>query len=101
MDTVVVPKKYNFSTKEFRYNADPDGGIYTHRFPVRKYKNHTTLECELCIDENTGVVRLNVVDNNRTPYAPFYHIHCGNYQSILGQIWSVINTELKRLGIVK
>lgn len=101
MDTVVVPKKYNFSTKEFRYNPGLDGGTYTHRFPVHKYKNHITLECELNIDENTGVVQFNVMDNNQTSYAPFYHVYCGNHGPILGKIHTAIGAELKRLGIIK
>ena len=37
MDTITAPKNYKFSTKEFRYNFHPDGGIYIHRFPVWKY----------------------------------------------------------------
>ena len=101
MDTVVVPNKYNFSTKEFRYNYHPEGGTYTHRFPVWKHNKNTTLECELSIDETTGLVQFNVFDMNKVPYAPFYYVYCGNYEPILTKVHHAINEELKRLGIIR
>ena len=101
MDTITTPKNYKFSTKEFRYNYHPDGGTYIHRFPVWKYKQSTTLECELSIDELTGTVRFNIFDMNRTPYAPFYYVYCGDCEPMLGKIHDIINVELKRLGLIK
>ena len=98
---VIDTSTYKFSNKEFRYSYHPDGGTYIHRFPVWKYKRTTTLECELSIDESTGVVNFNVFDMNRTPYAPFYYIYCGNCEPMLGKIHDAINAELKRLGLIQ
>lgn len=98
----IDPSKYKFSPKEFKSSITPDGTTYTHRFPVVKYKNRTTvLECELTIDGETGEVIINVFDINRNAYAPFYHVPCGNYSVILDKIYKAINSELKRLGLVK
>lgn len=101
MDTITAPKNYKFSTKEFRYNYHPDGGTYIHRFPVWKYKRDAVLECELTIDESNGAIHTNVFDANRVPYAPFYYVHCGRYDSVLDKVYEAIDTELKRLGLIK
>ena len=101
MDTITVPKNYKFSTKEFRYNYHPDGGTYIHKFSVWKYGRTSTLDCEIAIDELTGIVQFNVFDISRTPYAPFYYVYCGNCEPILGKINDAINSELKRLGIIE
>lgn len=98
----IDPSKYKFSPKEFKSSITPDGTTYTHRFPVVKYKNRTTvLECELTIDADSGQVNINVSDINREPYPPFYHIYCGNYSPILDKIHKAINTELIRLELIK
>ena len=101
MDTITAPKNYKFSTKEFRYNFHLDGGTYIHRFPVWKHKRNIVLECELAVDELTGIVQFNVFDMNRIPYAPFYYVYCGNYEPVLGKIHDAINIELQRLGLIK
>jgi len=101
MEPLTIPVNYKFSNKEFRHIPHPDGGTYIHRFPVWKYKQTTTLECELSIDELTGVVQFNVMDMNRVPYAPFYYVYCGKYEPMLGKIHDIIDKELRRLGIIQ
>ena len=98
---VIDPSKYNFSSKEFKKDSGYDGTTYSHRFPVTKYSNHPTLECELTIDADSGAVFINVFDIGRIPYAPFYHTYCGNYSPLLEKIYNAIEEELKRLGLKK
>ncbi len=99
---IIDPSKYNFSSKEFKCNSGFDGTIYSHRFPVLKYKNRTTtLECELSIDADSGKVFINVFDMGRVPYSPFYHTYCGNYSPLLERIYNAIEVELIRLGMKK
>jgi len=94
-------KTFNFSSKEFRCYREPDGTIYTHRFPIIKHDGVTTIEGEFTIIGDTGEVLINVYDMNRNLYAPYYAVMFGDYTIVLNKINNNIEQELKRLGIKK
>lgn len=87
----------------FYYNrlfSDEETEIYTYRFPVWKYNKFTVLECELQVMPDKKEVNINVYDyNTNNKYAPFYYCEYGNYNKMLKEINSKINTVLNRLGI--
>ena len=89
----------------FKYNrifSGADEDAYTYRFPVYKYEDVCTLECEIIIFLQSGIAKLNVYDyNTRNMYAPFYHRSYGNFDKILELINKRINKELTRLNIKK
>lgn len=76
--------------------------IYTYRFPVYKYGDACTLECELSIVLQSGRANIDVYDyNTRNKYAPFYCMDFGDYSSMIKQINEKIQNELKRLKIME
>lgn len=87
----------------FRYNkifSDDGDEAYTYRFPVYKYGDFVTLECEIIILKQSGETKINVYDyNTRNKYAPFYNCEYGNYDNMLNKIKGRIEKELDRLNI--
>ena len=87
----------------FRHNrifSDEENEAFTYRFPVYKYGDFATLDCEIIILFKTGEVRINVYDyNTRDRYAPFYNCEYGNYDKVLIKINEKIDKELGRLNI--
>ena len=76
--------------------------LYTYRFPVYRYGDTCTLECELSIVLQSGRVNIDVYDySTRNKYAPFYCVKYGNYSNIVNQINEKIQIELKRLEIME
>lgn len=88
----------------FKYDSrlsNSEHSIYYRRFPVHKYNEYVTLECELSVDSSNGNVDINVYDENNEMYHPFYHIECGNYDTLMKKINNKIRIELKKIGIIK
>lgn len=89
----------------FRYNrifSDEESEAYTCRFPVYKYGDFVTLDCEFIILIKTGEVIINVYDyNTRDKYASFYNCEYGNYDKILIIINEKIEKALDRLNIIE
>ena len=87
--------------KGFHYNklmSDDNVEFYSMRFPVMKYKNTPTLECELTVELQTGQVQINVFNyGTNDVYAPYYSSEYGKYET-LDKIDEVIKTRLKKLG---
>lgn len=76
--------------------------IYTYRFPVYKYGDACTLECELSIVLQSGRVNIDVYDYcTRNKYAPFYCVEYGNYSNMIKHINEKIQNELKQLKIME
>ena len=50
---------------------------------------------------DTNEIKIDVMDNNFAPYAPFYNIECGNYDVILNSINKAILNEFSKLKITK
>ena len=94
--------KEDLYNKGFRYNSlmsDMETDCYSIRFPVLKYKKHTTLECELTVELQTGNVIINVFNyKTRDQYVPYYYVECGRYDT-LEVIQKEINRYIKKLGI--
>ncbi len=98
------PNTNKLSELGFRYDrklSTSEQTVYYYKFPVLKYKEYTTLECEISINTSNGCVDINVYDEYGNMYSPFYHIECGNYEPLMKKINNKINSELKRIGIVK
>lgn len=103
----LVNYKYKITTlnkeiiKKFSlYGADET--TYLYRFPVHKYNGKTILECELSIDAHNNEVTIDVYNvSNRNPYTAFYSDEIGSYEPMLKKINKIINSELKKLGVVK
>lgn len=96
--------KYWLMKNDFKYNktlSDDDIEIYTYRFPVHKYKNIPVLFCELSIDIKTGIVGINVYDENSYLYCPFYHVQYGNYNPLISSLNNKIIKRLNVFGIKK
>lgn len=91
----------------FRYLSkaaknDIEYEIYTYRFPVYKYKNITTLECEISIETHNGyIMSIDVYDANHNVYTAFYFSEYGNHSDILKTISKRIMEQFKKLGIEK
>lgn len=87
----------------FRYSqifSDSDINAYTYRFPIYKYGTSVILECELVMYEDTGEVRIDVYDNNRNKYAPFYY-DSKVHDNFITKLDKKIKRKLKELGITK
>lgn len=72
---------------------------YVYKFPVLKYEKMTVLRGRITVYTDTVDIRIDVMDNNFTPYAPFYNIECGNYDVILNKINKAILNEFSKLNI--
>lgn len=83
----------------FKYDNDEDEYIY--KFTVLRYDKMTVLRGRIKAYTDTNEVRIDVMDNNFTPYAPFYKIECGNYGTIMNKINKAILNEFSKLKIVK
>lgn len=97
-----VNKKW-LKSNGFKHNrifSNEESEAYTYRFPVYKYGDFVTLDCEFIILLKTGEVRINVYDyNTRSRYAPFYSCEYGNYDKVLTIINEKIERELDKFGI--
>ena len=98
----VNPLTYNFTIFK-RYREIDDVMYYYHKFPLTKYKSHsatiTTLECEICINSETGDVFVDVYDSNRNLYTPYYINKFGGHDYIVNKIREEIHKETIKLGI--
>lgn len=83
----------------FKYDASEDKYVYT--FAVLRYDEITVLRCKVAAYTDTNEIQIDVVDNNFTPYAPFYNIECGNYDVVLNKINKAILNEFRKLKITK
>ena len=87
--------------KGFHYNkllSDNQSEFYSLRFPVLKYKNISTLECEITVEMQTGKLLINVYKaGTNDNYIPFYDHEYGRYP-ILNGINDNITKQLKKLG---
>lgn len=83
----------------FKYNETEEK--YVYNFTVLKYEKMTVLRGRITAYTDTNEIRIDVMDNNFTPYAPFYNIECGNYDVILNKINKVILNEFSKLKITK
>ena len=98
----LLTTKEDLYNKGFRYNSvmsDTEIECYSIRFPVLKYNKHTTLECELTVELQTGNVIIDVFNyRSRDQYTPYYHVECGRYET-LDIIQNEINNYIKKLKI--
>lgn len=83
----------------FKYDNDEDEYIY--KFTILRYDKMTVLRGRIKAYTDTNEVRIDVMDNNFTPYAPFYNIECGNYDVVLNRINKAILNEFSKLKITK
>lgn len=83
----------------FKYDNDEDEYIYI--FSVLRYNKMTVLRGKIKAYTDTNEIRIDVMDNNFIPYAPFYNIECGNYDIILNKINNAILNEFSKLKIAK
>lgn len=87
--------------KGFHYNkllSDNQSEFYSLRFPVLKYKNISTLECEITVEMQTGKLLINVYKaGTNDNYIPFYNSEYGKYP-ILKDINDAISKQLNKIG---
>lgn len=81
-------------------NAE-DGVFYRYSFPVMKYMDFVTLYAEITVNLTYNIAIIDVIDTNRSRYAPYYYYEYGNYDQILQSIDSRIDKYIKKLGMVK
>lgn len=82
------------------YSKCNDENIYLYRFPVLRYENYITLECEFMASESSGEVNVNVYDyNTRSKYAPWYYNDNEIHDKICDKIRQRIDAEAHKLDI--
>ena len=90
--------------KGFRYNkllSDDQTDFFSYRFPVHRYKNVPTLECELNVSLQTGNILIHVYKaGTNENYIPFYNSEYGKY-TIIDEINAVITKQLVKFGAKK
>jgi hypothetical protein len=74
---------------------------YVYYFPALRHEKITVLHGRIIAYIDTNKIQIDVIDNNATPYAPFYNIECGNYDTIMNKINKAILNEFRKLKIVK
>ena len=74
---------------------------YIYRFPVNKYLDTTTLECELVINSDTGDMRVDVRDMDHDLFSMFYNEPTESSKGFLLKIKNKILSEFKKLGLEK
>ena len=79
--------------------TDDDCKYYKYRFPVHKHNGRMILECELMINCKSWEVFVDIYDNNKELYVPYYNREYGNYKPLLKSINKEIMKEFKRIGI--
>lgn len=80
---------------------DGQNETFIYTFPALKYNNVTVLRAKITVYPNTKQIRIDVTDNNYAPYAPFYNVEFGIYNTIIKQINSAILNRFAQLGIKK
>lgn len=95
--TIVNLKSLGF--RRYSPMCDEESSYYIYRFPVHKYMNTTTLECELKINIDTGNIRIDVYDMDHDLFAMFYNEVTESNKSFLSRIKNAIIAEYRKLGI--
>lgn len=101
---MIAVNKDKLQSLGFKYSkssSDSENELYIYRFPVSKYKKHSTLTCELLVELHSGDVIVNVYDNNDNFYTPFYQNRCGNFHVMSIKIKKSIMKEFKKMEIKK
>ncbi len=98
------PTRQWFESHNFKYSSvyskGSDGNVYLYRFPVLRYEQYITLECEFMVWEQGGEVHVNVYDyNTRSKYAPWYYNDDTTYDAMCNKINQRILFEAHKLGI--
>lgn len=83
----------------FKYNKSEEKYVYD--FVVMKHEKVMVLRGRVTAYTDTNEIKIDVMDNNFAPYAPFYNIECGNYNVILNKINKAILNEFSKLKITK
>lgn len=87
----------------FKYNkATSTSGqeIYVYRFPVHKYKQYVTLECEMSVNITDNKVKINVYkwDTNEE-YSPFYANNYGCFEELIKRINNKIKSVFHSINV--
>lgn len=93
----------NFLQKNrFRYShylSDYCDEIYSYKFPLLSHNKAATLECEISVSANTGIVNVNVYKaGTKELYPAYYNRYFGRY-IIMKILDKKIGKKLKELGI--
>ena len=83
----------------FKYDETEEK--YVYNFPVLRHEKITVLRGRIIAYTDTNKIQIDVMDNNFAPYAPFYNIECGNYDTIMNKINRAILNEFSKVKIVK
>lgn len=84
--------------------SEDDDIVYVHKFPVYRWGLIATLEGEMRLHIQTGMVTVDVYDVaglTRGVYAPFYYQADGIHDGFVKQIVENIEKECRRLGFVE
>jgi hypothetical protein len=105
MGYTLKASKDDLYKKGFHYSraiSDKDSEYYSLRFPVHKYKQQTTLECEITVELQTGNVSIDVFNvGTRDIYVPYYNDQFVGDNLVLTSIQKTIDKQMKKLGIKK
>lgn len=94
--------KEDLYNKGFHYNklmSDDGLDCYSIRIPALKYKKTTTVECEITVALQTGVVLINVFNGGTNDfYSPYYFHEYGTYKT-LDEIEKAIKNFANKVGM--
>ena len=94
--------KDNYWYYNRQLSADYGYPVYTHRFPVYRYKNGTNiiLDAEFTLHSDTKRVETNVYSRaTNEAYAPYYYYEYGDYTVVIDIINKNIEKEYRKVGI--
>lgn len=83
----------------FKYDESEEK--YVYKFTVLRYEKMTVLRGRITAYTETNKIQIDVMDNNFTPYAPFYNTEWGNYDEMINKINKIILIEFQKLKITK
>lgn len=97
----IISNKNARNLLDLGFKYDETEEKYVYNFPVLRHEKITVLRGRIIAYTDTNKIQIDVMDNNFTPYAPFYNIECGNYDTIMNKINRAILNEFSKLKIVK
>lgn len=90
----------NLIKKGFKFSLAEESYIY--KFVIKKWGKYPVLIGKIKVNEFLGEITVDVFKENGEFYAPFYSTQYGRYDpSLINSINKRIDTEFKKLGIVK
>lgn len=81
--------------------SNPEETFFSRHYPIYKYKNKCTIDCEIIVEVNTGDVSIKMLNaNTKTLYPLFYNQHLLYAQPMINKINENLMDILNKIGAV-